>query len=348
MTGGLKLEAVSHAFGERLVLDAVSLEVAAGEIVCLLGPSGSGKSTTLRLAAGLEELQQGRVLVGGQVVAGEGPTVGPEKRNVGLMFQDYALFPHLTVLGNVAFGLRGGDGQGENAALDMLRQVGMDDFAEAYPHTLSGGEQQRVALARALAPHPEVMLMDEPFSGLDVRLRDRVRDQTLALLEKLQAAALLVTHDPEEAMGMGDRIVLLREGRVVQDGPPEQLFHSPADAFTARFFSEVNEFRGVVKAGGVITPLGTVPAPDLADGTEAEVLIRLNCVRVLGQGSGGIPARVERARLIGPDARVELSVPGSDLAIRARQAGGSLPGSGTEVMLELDSSGVFVFPAASS
>ena len=312
------------------------------------GTVGFGQEHDLASAAGLEELQHGRVLVGGQVVAGEGPTVGPEKRNVGFMFQDYALFPHLNVLGNVAFGLRGGDREGESAAHDMLRQVGMDDFAEAYPHTLSGGEQQRVALARALAPHPEVMLMDEPFSGLDARLRDRVRDETLALLEKLHAAALLVTHDPEEAMRMGDRIVLLRQGRVIQDASPEQLFHAPADAFTARFFNEVNEFRGVVEAGGVITPLGTVPAPELADGTGADVLIRMDCVRILDQGSGGIPARVERARLIGPDAQVELAVPGSDVTIRARQAGGSLPGTGTEVMLELDSTGVFVFPAASS
>ncbi len=211
---------------------------------------------------------------------------------------------------------------------------------------LSGGEQQRVALARALAPRPDVMLMDEPFSGLDVRLRDRVRDETLALLASTGAAVLLVTHDPEEAMRMASRIALMRAGRVVQLGTPDTLYNRPADAGAARFFAEANGFAGVVGADGrVSTPLGPVPAPGLAPGARAEVLVRPHAIRPEGPGEG-VAARVLRARLLGADSLVEFDLGGGAAPVAARITPPRLPPIGTEMRLFLDLGQCFVFPEA--
>ncbi|MGE5766512.1 MAG: ABC transporter ATP-binding protein, partial [Bacteroidota bacterium] len=271
----LAFDHVSHAFGELLAVNDLSLALERGEVVCLLGPSGCGKTTALRVAAGLEILQQGRVLIDGAVVAGEGREVPPEARSVGLVFQDYALFPHLSVADNVAFGLRRLPGaERRQRVAEALELVGMAASAAAYPHMLSGGQQQRVALARALAPRPRVMLLDEPFSNLDARLRQQVRDDTLHVLKRSGTTTLMVTHDPEEAMFMADRIALMRAGRIVQLGTPANLYYQPAEAFVASFFGEINILQGVVKAGEVATPFGAVGAGGLADGTAVEVLIR--------------------------------------------------------------------------
>jgi len=231
---GLAFDDVSHAFGPLKAVDGMTLEVERGELVCLLGPSGCGKTTALRVAAGLEHLQQGRVRVNGRTVAEPGRELAPEARGVGLVFQDFALFPHLSVRDNVAFGLRGLDAAERRRRVDrVLAQVDMVEQSGSWPHTLSGGQQQRIALARALAPRPRVMLLDEPFSGLDSSLRNLIRDQTLHVLKESGAATLMVTHDPEEAMFMADRIALMRGGRLVQVGRPTELYFSPADAFVA-------------------------------------------------------------------------------------------------------------------
>ena len=235
----LILENIHHRFGPAEIVCDLSLAVNPGEVVCLLGPSGSGKTTVLRIAAGLESTQQGTVTIDGRTVGSATANVPPESRDVGLMFQDYALFPHLTVAQNVEFGIaeRPGPERAE-IARKMLAQVGMSGFGEGFPYTLSGGEQQRVALARALAPNPRIMLMDEPFSGLDFRLRDQIRDDTLALLKEIGTATLLVTHDPEEAMLMSDRIALLNAGHLVQFGSPEDLYYRPKNSFVTEFFGE--------------------------------------------------------------------------------------------------------------
>ena len=237
----------------------VSLNLKPGEIACLLGPSGCGKTTLLRIAAGIEKPDAGRLLFDGQEMAGPARFVPPEKRNIGLMFQDFALFPHLSILENVAFGLKNlPPEEARTIARHALERVGLAHYAANYPHHLSGGEQQRVALARALVPRPQVMLMDEPFSGLDQRLRESVRAETLTLLRETRASCLLVTHDPVEAMGLADRIFLMRQGHLIQSGTPEQLYRQPADAAAARFFSDTNEVRGRVAGAAVDTALGTL------------------------------------------------------------------------------------------
>ena len=346
----LHLEDISHNFGTLRAVAGLSLSVGPGEVVCLLGPSGCGKSTVLRLAAGLERLQSGRVTVSGRVVAGDGADVPPEARGVGLVFQDYALFPHLSVLDNVAFGLRGPAAARRARALEVLKRVGVDDQAARFPHVLSGGQQQRVALARALAPEPGVMLLDEPFSGLDARLRDQVRDSTLHVLKESGAASLLVTHDPDEAMFMADRIAVMREGALVQLGTPVELYCRPADAFVARFFGEINSIGARVEQGAAMTPFGPVPTK-LPEGGAAEVLIRPEALRLTAQANGADPraARVLAARMLGRSTLVHLAVDGfggAKLHLHARVPGRFLPPEGSAWTIELDLDQSFVFPAA--
>ncbi len=353
----LRLEGVSHAFDEVLAVDDVSLSVAAGEVVCLLGPSGCGKTTALRIAAGLEPLQRGRVTMAGHEVAGPGRNLPPERRSIGLVFQDYALFPHLSVADNVAFGLRGLGAEARRRRVeDCLRQVGMGHAGAAFPHTLSGGQQQRVALARALAPEPKVMLLDEPFSGLDSRLRNQVRDETLHLLKESGAATLMVTHDPEEAMFMADRVAVMRAGKLIQVGWPTDLYFTPADAFVAGFFGEINELRGIVRDGRVATPFGEVAAPELAEETAVKVLIRPEALRLQPIGSeGGAQgvgtAKVLASRMLGRSSLVHLSVNGTaegHLHLHARVPGRFLPTEDQHLAVHLDRSQAFVFPLAAS
>jgi iron(III) transport system ATP-binding protein len=346
MTDGLVLEAVGHDYDRVPVVNDVSLRVRPGELVCLLGPSGCGKTTTLRIAAGLEAPRRGRVILNGRVVSGDGIHLPPEERHVGFLFQDFALFPHLDVLANVAFGLTAqAKPERRERAIQMLTQVGMGDYAAAWPHQLSGGQQQRVALARALAPSPALMLLDEPFSGLDKRLRDQVRDETLHVLKSSRVSTLMVTHDPEEAMFMADRIAVMRGGRIVQMAEPEELYNRPRDAFVASFFGEVNLLSGTVSGERVMTPLGEFTAPGIADGTEVEVLARPEALALTPSAQGC--ARVLAARLLGRSSLVHLRVERDGMApchLHARLSTGTAPAEGQQVSIAVDLSKVFVFP----
>jgi iron(III) transport system ATP-binding protein len=350
----LTMEGVRHSFDDLPAVKGVDLHVAPGEVVCLLGPSGCGKTTLLRIAAGLEALQQGRVSLNGQTIADSRKRhLPPEKRNVGLAFQDSALFPHLSVLQNVTFGLkRLSSGERNELAMGLLKQLGIADYANAYPHTLSGGQQQRVALARALAPAPALMLLDEPFSSLDARLRDRIRDDTLHVLKQVGAGALLVTHDPEEAMFMADRIALMRDGAIVQTGTPKELYCSPRDPFVVTFFGEVNQLHGVVSGGQVVTPVGKVDAGWLPEGEVAQVLIRPEALRVTERhdlaASRHTHSHVVMAKLLGRSSLLHLCAHGEDgreAHLHARIPGVFLPAEGQQVDIHLDTSQVFVFPA---
>lgn len=348
----LDMDGIYHDFGSLRAVDGVSIDVQPGEVVCLLGPSGCGKSTLLRIAAALEELQQGEVFIKGENMRrSTGRLVPPEKRNVGLMFQDSALFPHLTVIDNVTFGLgQLSSGEQRKRAMELLDTLGMAASAERYPHMLSGGQQQRVALARALAPKPGLMLLDEPFSALDARLRDQIRDDTLHLLKKAGAGTLLVTHDPEEAMFMADRIALMRDGQIIQTGTPRELYCAPNDPFVVTFFGEVNELEGVVKDGKVQTPVGEVEAGGIPDGSPAKVMIRPEALRIEERD---LPAEahdhshVIMAKLLGRTSLIHLCAhnnSGDEAHLHARVSGLFLPGEGQPVDIHLDLSQVFVFP----
>jgi len=291
---GLSLRRVTRRFGARLAVDAVSLDVKRGEVLSLLGPSGCGKTTTLRIAAGLERPDSGLVFVGGRLVEGDGRHVTPEHRGVGLMFQDYALFPHITAKANVAFGLRKlSRGERDARATEELARVGLAHLADAFPHTLSGGEQQRVALARMLAPRPDVVLMDEPFSGLDTRQRDELRAATLKRLRDAGAAVVIVTHDPDEAMRLGDRIALMREGRIVQEGTPVEIYRAPHDPQAAALFGGANVFHARVAGGQAASPFGAAAAGTASEGNWVEVIYRPS---MIGVADAGVAARVLSAR----------------------------------------------------
>jgi iron(III) transport system ATP-binding protein len=341
----LTFEGVERRYGSFAALQGFSLDIAPGEVVCLLGPSGSGKTTLLRIASGIEKPSGGRVLINDFEVAGPERFVPPEKRNVGLMFQDFALFPHLTIRDNVAFGLRSlAREEAAREALAALARVGLERYANAYPHILSGGEQQRVALARALLPRPAVMLMDEPFSGLDVQLRERLQEETLGLLRETRATSLIVTHAPAEAIRMGDRIAVMHGGRVIQAGRAEELYRNPADLFVARLFSEINEIPLTVEGGALRTPIGTFVVPELADGDRAILCIRRRAIRVQPAGQG-LPGRVLRVKFLGDQAVLEIAAEGFERPLTTLVHEGAEPSPGTEVGLGVDPESVLVFPA---
>ena len=258
------LHGVAKAFGTTRAVAGVDLKLSRGELVSVLGPSGCGKTTLLRVIAGFEAPDAGTVVVGGQTVAGDGQWVPPERRRIGMVFQDYALFPHLRVRQNVAFGLARRDAaERERLTAGTLDLVGLQHKGDRYPHELSGGERQRVALARALAPEPELVLLDEPFSSLDATLRADLRREVALILREAGATALLVTHDQEEALTLGDRLAVMREGVLVQAGVPTDVYARPADRWTAQFVGEVNVLTGVAAGASVRTEVGelTLTAP---------------------------------------------------------------------------------------
>jgi len=335
-------EGITRKFGDVEAVSGVDLELAPRETLCLLGHSGCGKTTLMRIAAGLERQSSGRILINGRDVASPARFDPPEKRGVGFMFQDYALFPHLSILENVAFGLQSHDRSAtRQIATDALSRVGMAGLGDMYPHTLSGGEQQRAALARAIAP--SVLFMDEPFSGLDRGLREIVRDQTLAILAETGASSILVTHDPEEAMLMADRIALMRSGRLVQVDTPLALYFSPVDAKVAGFFSDVNIFEDKVAGASVRTPVGPVDAGGIGHGTAVQVLIREHGLE-LGD-ENGVAAQVIATRFVGEVTRADLVIFGHEHKIRIRLPGKVDLASGDNVNLTINPALAFVFPA---
>jgi len=343
----LAFEDIRHSFGNGSeTLREVSLAAEPGEVLCLLGPSGSGKTTLLRIAAGIEAQSSGRVLLNGKEIAGPQVFLPPEQRSIGLVFQDFALFPHLTILDNVRFGLTAlSREEARKEALIALARVRLEHYADNYPHALSGGEQQRVALARALAPRPAVLLMDEPFSGLDSRLKDSVRAETLAILRESRATAIVVTHDAEEAMRMGDRIALLKDGKLVQTGRAEDLYLKPANLFVAGFFSELNVFPAKVVDGYAATPVGEVETA-ISDGADVLVAVRLTGIDV-SEDTGETQARIISRRYLGVVELLELAVPGAETPVRARIRCGALSAKARDIWLSLRKADVLVFESGS-
>ncbi len=311
---GVELAGLVKRLGGVLVIDDLSLAVSPGSLTVLLGPSGSGKSTLLRLISGLEAPDAGTVAIGPDMVAGGGAWVPPERRRIGMVFQDWALFPHLSVGANVAFGVprveRSAARIGETLAL-----VGLAEMADRPPHTLSGGQQQRVALARALAPRPDVLLLDEPFSNLDAALRRRLRTEVHQLLVSLEVTTVFVTHDQEEAFVLGDQVAVMRQGRIVQLGTPNELYRRPADRWIAGFVGEANLFRGQATGASASTVVGEIQLHDPHHG-EVEVMLRPEQLRIISGGD----AVVELIEYHGHDAtaRVRLA-DGTSMKVRAAQ-----------------------------
>ncbi|HWK66600.1 MAG TPA: ABC transporter ATP-binding protein [Rhizobiaceae bacterium] len=340
----LSFEDITHTFGNgSATLHGVSLTADPGEVLCLLGPSGSGKTTLLRIAAGIEAQTTGRVLLNDREIAGPSIFLPPEQRSIGLVFQDFALFPHLSILENVRFGLTAlSREEARREAMIALSRVGLEHYANSYPHVLSGGEQQRVALARAIAPRPAVLLMDEPFSGLDSRLKDTVRAETLDILRRSRATAIVVTHDAEEAMRMGDRIALLKDGRLIQMGGAEDLYQKPTNLFVAGFFSELNVFEVRAKGGLADTPVGRVAAIGFDDGAAVTVAIRLSGFDV-SETQGETQARILSRRYLGVVELLDLAVQGADRPVRARVRCGALSSHARDIFLSLRPSDVLVF-----
>lgn len=342
----LKFRNIAKRYGAFVALADISLDIEPGEVVCLLGPSGCGKTTLLRLASGIERPTSGEVILNDRVVAGPDTFIAPEHRNVGLMFQDFALFPHLTILQNVAFGLKALDKDiAHREALAALARVGLEHYADKPPHILSGGQQQRVALARALAPRPSVILMDEPFSGLDVHLRETVRKDTLALLRETRATCLLVTHDPDEAMQLADRIAVMRGGHIIQVGNAKALYHDPADLFIARLFSQINEIPATVSGGAVCSPFGRHPAPGHGDGAHVALCIRQRAVWVNPSRPEGkvVPGRVLSARFLGDLVLLGVVVEGLEQPITSLVRGDRAPAIGADVQITVDPAGIMIF-----
>jgi iron(III) transport system ATP-binding protein len=348
----LEIKNIVKDFGGRRVVDDVSLTVMPGQVTCLLGPSGCGKSTTLRIIAGVEAQDSGSIHVDDNLVCGDGLHLPPEARNIGLMFQDFALFPHLTVAQNVAFGLP--KGRVTLRVDELLEKVGMSAHSADFPHQLSGGEQQRVALARALAPKPRIMLMDEPFSGLDDRLRDDIRDETLAVLKDEGTAVLLVTHEPGEAMRMADEIALMRHGKIVQRGAPYNIYNAPKDIEASAFFSDINVIKGKVQGALTDTPFGQFLAPGFPDGTDVNIVIRPQHLKIDfdrgGRGPNPTPedgtaARgvVERARFMGSSSLVEFRMDFDGSILKAVVPSVFLPKPGMPLWIMIRRDRCFVF-----
>ncbi len=298
----VRISGVSKSYGPVKAVRGLSLELEPGRILALLGPSGCGKTTTLRLLAGFEHPEAGEIEIGGRTVAGRNTFVPPEKRKVGMVFQDYALFPHLTVEQNVAYGLPRNKKRNGRVA-EVLSIAHLDGLGDRMPHELSGGQQQRVALARALAPEPAVVLLDEPFSNLDATLRNRVRAEMRGILKDAGATAIFVTHDQEEALSLADEVAVVLDGAIMQTASPEDLYLHPASREVAEFVGQANFIPGTAEEGRVRCALGDIPAEGTADG-EVEVMLRPESLllRALPDGEATVVGR----EFYGHDQQIEL------------------------------------------
>lgn len=329
MTNTLALNNVSKSFGSQKVLNGLSLDVVDGEFVAVLGSSGSGKTTLLRLIAGFDDPDSGEIAIAGKLVAGKGVFVAADKRRVGYVPQDAALFPHLSVFENVAFGLKGVSKQARTDRVRaLLKLVSMEAFENQSSTSLSGGQKHRIALARALAPEPELLLLDEPFAALDAELRTRIREEIKQVLERVSATTILVTHDQEEALSIADKVALLRNGSFAQVGNPREIYSAPVDLGVATFLGDSVIVDGVIEGGKVKTSLGQLTLLNSAtEGSKGKVAIRPENFYLQPDLKGN--STVISRQFFGHDAVVEVKTP--EQLIRARSSGPFAPEVGMKV-----------------
>ena len=326
-------------------VDNVTLSLREGDLLTFLGPSGCGKTTLLRIVAGFEEPQTGTVNLAGEIVAGNGNWVSPEKRDVGMVFQDYALFPHLNVAKNIAFGLsNSGNGLSRDTRKrvgEVLSLVGLEGLEKRYPHELSGGQQQRVALARALAPRPALVLLDEPLSNLDVQVRLRLRQELREIIKAAGTSAIFVTHDQEEALSISDRLVVMQSGCLEQHGTPEEVYQEPTSRFVAEFVTQANFLLAKRQGDSWHTEIGNFLCGGNEYFDEGEVMIRQEDLKLIPEETGKL--QICDRQFLGREHRYDLQTP-SGKRISARTTAGEVLPVGTKVDVSVAEANLRVFP----
>ena len=343
----VSIKKLSHKINNKPILNNVNFELKKDSIACILGPSGSGKTTLLKLIAGLDKVQNGEIFINEQEVSSANKHLATEKRKIGYLFQDYALFPHLTVKENLKYPINF-----KNSIYtinDIIDVIKLPNSLDKYPHELSGGEQQRVALARSIISHPDLLLLDEPFSSLDLNLREEIRDDTLHLLQKSNVSTIIVTHDPFEAMFISNQISIMdTDGKIVQSGSPAELYNNPINSYVADFFGETNRFEGIVRNSQIITPVGKISAPKELENQNVKIHIRPKGVKLNKQPTpvNGIKGTVMASKLMGSFSFVHLSVLDKDnevVHIHSHMPPDFNPKQSSAVEIEIDEKQTFIF-----
>ena len=345
----VKIKNLSYTINSHNILKNINLELEKDKIACILGPSGCGKTTLLKLIAGLEKIKSGEISLNDIIVSSSTKHLKTEKRKIGFLFQDYALFPHLTVRQNLNFAVS--DKKKITHDIDeIIEIIKLPNFLQKYPHELSGGEQQRVALARAIVSQPDLLLLDEPFSSLDLNLKEEIRDDTLHLLQKSNVTVLIVTHDPFEAMFISNIIYIMKKnGRIIQSGTPKDLYNSPIDSYVAGFFGETNKFKGIVKNAQVETPIGNIQTSPSMENKQVEIHVRPQAIKLQQEQTpvNGIKGTVMASRLMGSFSFVHISVLDKNnevIHVHSHMPPSFIPNQSSAVGIEVDLKQTFIFP----
>jgi iron(III) transport system ATP-binding protein len=345
----LDVKQLSHFFGEKEALINLNFSIEHNSIVSVLGPSGCGKTTLIRLIAGLEQIQNGEIFLEKSLVANKNLNVPPEKRSISYVFQDFALFPHMTVLENISFAA--GSKSNKKQLIDQVINLSkVENFLDKYPHSLSGGEQQRVALARSIAVQPKLLLLDEPFSDLDINLKREIIDDTLHLINSLESSAIVVTHNAEEAMFLSDAILVMEKGKIIQIGTPHEIYFKPSNLYVASLFGETNIFRSKVIDNTCLTPLGRIKTSNLSNNQDVDVVVRPEAIKLnlekspLLNPNSGV---VVDSKFLGNSAIIHMTVndeKNNKHHIHSKVMGNFLPPPASSVSVTLDEDHVFIFP----
>ena len=345
----LDVKQLSHSFKEKEALTNLNFSIENNSIVSVLGPSGCGKTTLIRLIAGLEQIQKGEIFLEKSLVANKNLNVPPEKRPISYVFQDFALFPHMTVLENVSFAA--GSKSNKKQLIDQVIHLAkVENFLEKYPHSLSGGEQQRVALARSIAVQPKLLLLDEPFSDLDINLKREIIDDTLHLINSLESSAIVVTHNAEEAMFLSDAILVMEKGKLIQIGTPHDIYFKPSNLYVASLFGETNIFQSKIEDNTCLTPLGRIKTSNLSNNQDVDVVVRPEAIKLnlekspLLNPNSGV---VVDSKFLGNSAIIHMTVndeKNNKHHIHSRVMGNFLPPAASSVSVTLDEDHVFIFP----